>query len=96
MVDALVRLAALREQAGDQEGAETLYREAVDHGMVDALVRLAALREQAGDQEGAETLYRQAVDHGSVSHPYGELVMLRDRLWPSGLDPDGTPAPRWK
>ncbi|MEU0119748.1 hypothetical protein ABZ137_40360, partial [Streptomyces bobili] len=61
---ALYQLALTREQAGDQESAETLYRQAADHGNDDALYPLALMREQAGDQEGAAALARRAADHG--------------------------------
>ncbi|MEU7061473.1 hypothetical protein AB0A61_37350, partial [Streptomyces sp. NPDC046197] len=90
--DALLRLAEMREQAGDREGAEALARQAADHGSTDALLRLAEMREQAGDREGAEALARQAADHGNT----GTLHDLFDRLWPNGLDPDGTHTPPWQ
>ncbi|MFF0026566.1 helix-turn-helix domain-containing protein, partial [Streptomyces sp. NPDC005496] len=64
--DALLRLAGLREEAGDREGAEALYRQAADHGDTNALLRLAGLREEAGDREGAEALARQAANHGRI------------------------------
>ncbi|MGW5327577.1 tetratricopeptide repeat protein [Streptomyces sp. NPDC004014] len=87
--DVLHRLAVMRVGAGDWEGAETLFRMAVDHGNTDALRRLAAMRAGAGDREGVETLLRQAADHGTAHFGLG---LLR-RLWPHGLDPDGTPTP---
>ncbi|WP_405673353.1 helix-turn-helix domain-containing protein [Streptomyces canus] len=95
--DTLVRLAVRREVAGDREGAETLARQAADHGNTRAFVRLAVGREVAGDRQGAETLARQAADHGNtdtLSH-LAEMEGVFQRLWPYGLDPDGTPTGRW-
>ncbi|CAL9335177.1 hypothetical protein SUDANB176_00150 [Streptomyces sp. enrichment culture] len=63
---ALYRLARIREEAGDPEGALPLYRRAADHGSTDALYRLARIREEAGDPEGALPLYRRAADHGNT------------------------------
>ncbi|MEV6576426.1 helix-turn-helix domain-containing protein [Streptomyces sp. NPDC051577] len=40
-VDALTRLAQMREEVGDREGAEALYRQAAEHADTDALTRLA-------------------------------------------------------
>ncbi|MFF8696715.1 hypothetical protein ACF08W_31320, partial [Streptomyces sp. NPDC015144] len=95
--DALALLAKLREEAGDQEDAERLAREAADHGDIDALALLAKLREEAGDQEDAERLAREAADHGD-SFPYLDRVAHRmlARLHPHGLDPDGAPTPPWQ
>ncbi|MET7606410.1 helix-turn-helix domain-containing protein [Streptomyces avermitilis] len=94
---ALFRLAMVREKARDQQGAETLARQAAEHGDTIALVHLTEAREKAGDQQGAETLARQAANRGSANYPYRtgpERVF--QRLWPAGLDPDGTPTPRWQ
>ncbi|GAA1604678.1 helix-turn-helix domain-containing protein [Streptomyces globosus] len=92
--DGLVGLAVLREEAGDRAGAETLARQAADQGNTDALVRLAVLREEAGDQAGAETLARQAADYGDADVLY--RLPLCNRLWPDGLDPEGTPTAPWQ
>ncbi|MFC9817418.1 tetratricopeptide repeat protein [Streptomyces virginiae] len=91
---ALYRLAISRERAGDRDRAEVLLRQAADHGNTEALYRLAVLREKAGDREGAEALARQAADHG---HPdaLADKPELFTRLWPYGLDPDGTPTSPW-
>ncbi|WP_406500204.1 helix-turn-helix domain-containing protein [Streptomyces sp. NBC_00846] len=95
---ALVNLAAMREEAGDRDGAETLYRQAADHGNTRALVGLAGMREEAGDRDGAETLARQAADHGNTDAlPHlAEMRNIFNRLWPYGLDPDGTPTSPWE
>ncbi|MEU6547902.1 helix-turn-helix domain-containing protein [Streptomyces sp. NPDC046859] len=94
---ALVKLAELREHAGDRKGAETLALQAADHGNTSALIKLAKLREQARDRKGAETLALQAADHGNT-HALLHLTAapVLQRLWPYGLDPDGTPTPRWQ
>ncbi|MFJ3099102.1 helix-turn-helix domain-containing protein [Streptomyces hydrogenans] len=88
---ALVRLVQMRERAGDLKGAETLYRQAVDHGASSALAVIARMREAAGDLKGAEILYREAADHGASYDAEDDLI----RLWPYGLDPDGTPTAPW-
>ncbi|MFE5656995.1 helix-turn-helix domain-containing protein [Streptomyces sp. NPDC056517] len=75
---ALTQLAALREEAGDQEGAERFHRQAVDHGDDHALIRLARLREKAGDRDGAESLLQQAVDHGNT-FAMGHLAAIREK-----------------
>ncbi|MFE2718174.1 hypothetical protein ACFXKI_41070, partial [Streptomyces mirabilis] len=96
-VRALARLALLREEAGDREGAEALVQQAAGHGDIRALYRLAVMREEAGDCATAEALYRQAADHGTNDpHSYvAELPKVLSKLWPYGLDPDGTPTPPW-
>ncbi|MFD7560701.1 helix-turn-helix domain-containing protein [Streptomyces sp. NPDC059835] len=95
--DALYRLAVMREEAGDRDGAEALLRQTADHSHTDALYRLAEMREEAGDRGSAEALARQAADHGQASVPYGLAGKsgIFTRLWPYGLDPDGTPTSPW-
>ncbi|MFD4370638.1 hypothetical protein [Streptomyces sp. NPDC058486] len=85
-------LARRRKEAGDRDRAESLYRQAADLGDTQALSRLAAMREETGDLRGAEALYREAADRGGsrVNRP------IFEKLWPHGLDPDGTPTPRWE
>ncbi|WP_226652622.1 hypothetical protein, partial [Streptomyces hydrogenans] len=56
-----------------------------------ALAVIARMREAAGDLKGAETLYREAADHGASYDAEDDLI----RLWPYGLDPDGTPTAPW-
>ncbi|MFF3312786.1 helix-turn-helix domain-containing protein [Streptomyces sp. NPDC002952] len=94
---ALINLAELRESAGDRQGAEALARQAADHGHTDALEHLAVWRERNGDRAGAEALYRQAADRGSTQHVHwaNNDSHVLETLWPFGLDPDGTPTPRW-
>ncbi|GGS39186.1 hypothetical protein GCM10010205_81160 [Streptomyces nojiriensis] len=95
---ALVHLAEMMEEAGDRNGVEAVIRQAADHGKADALYRLAEMREQAGDRDGAEALARQTADHGNPRDLY-RLAMepgIFTRLWPYGLDPDGTPTSPWR
>ncbi|WP_405786586.1 hypothetical protein OG753_40210 [Streptomyces sp. NBC_00029] len=61
---ALLRLAEMREEAGDRDGAEALYRQASDHPL--ALVHLAVMMERAGDWDGVEVVVRQAADRGNA------------------------------
>ncbi|MFI9833798.1 helix-turn-helix domain-containing protein [Streptomyces sp. NPDC051913] len=94
---ALYNLAMGRERTGDRAQAESLARQAANHGNSIALYHLAMGREKAGDRAQAESLARQAANHGSIRVLYrrsGEQDLLT-RLWPHGLDPDGTPTPPW-
>ncbi|MFE9679151.1 hypothetical protein ACFYO5_34395 [Streptomyces sp. NPDC006259] len=94
--DVLWRLVGMRERAGDRQSAEALARQAADHGNTRALLHLAGTREKAGDRDGAEAFYRQAADHGNtLLGLFGMRVELA-RLWPYGLDPDGTPTLPWQ
>ncbi|MGW2770732.1 hypothetical protein [Streptomyces sp. NPDC001275] len=78
--------------------AHYLRHRAADHGSTEALYSLAVMREEAGDREGAEDLARQAADRGTTSTLYGltDLRELLTRLWPNGLDPNGTPTLPWQ
>jgi tetratricopeptide (TPR) repeat protein/transcriptional regulator with XRE-family HTH domain len=99
---ALARLAVMRERAGDHGSAETLARQAAGHGDTYALARLAEIREAKGDREGAKSLARQVADHGTPTKTLTRLARLAgmpamfNRLWPDGLNPDGTPTASWQ
>ncbi|MER5418133.1 hypothetical protein ABT011_35675, partial [Streptomyces virginiae] len=82
-------------QDGDRDSAEALARQAADHGDTEALFRLAQMRKEAGDRDSTEALARQAADYGDTNVLYRlpEQHELFTRLWPYGLDPDGTPSP---
>ncbi|MET7695772.1 hypothetical protein ABZT06_49310 [Streptomyces sp. NPDC005483] len=99
-INALYELAMMREEAGDRAGAQALARQAADHGHghTDALHRLAMMREEAGNRAGVEALLRQAADHGNARalYPLARMTEMLRRLWPYGLDPDGTPTPPWQ
>ncbi|WP_405467132.1 hypothetical protein [Streptomyces canus] len=87
---AMAQLALLREKRGLVEEAEGLVQRAANLGHTGALMQLAHLREGLGNLSGAEDLYRQAADCG---RPVYRVSLNR---WPWGLDPDGTPTPRWE
>ncbi|WP_329345352.1 helix-turn-helix domain-containing protein [Streptomyces microflavus] len=94
----LVRLALMREKAGDHNTPESLHQQANEDNSPGALVRLALMREKAGDHNSPESLYRRAADFGNdfpqlfPDHPPSRML---HRLWPYGLDPDGTPTGPW-
>jgi len=96
-ISALGLLAVMQAGAGDREGAEAVLRRAASHGDISALLRLARMREVIGDRGGAEVLARQVADYGGTTSlwPYS-VDPLFDKLWPNGLDPDGTPTPAWQ
>ncbi|MET7312783.1 helix-turn-helix domain-containing protein [Streptomyces sp. NPDC005571] len=93
-----MRMEAEPEVAGDRNLAEGLARQAADHGNANALVRLAVMREEAGDRKGAELLLRQAADCGGIyaQHRSIEIPETLRRMWPYGLEPDGTPTLPWQ
>ncbi|MEU4685905.1 hypothetical protein [Streptomyces xinghaiensis] len=74
----LTEIATLREQAGDQQGAEALARRAAEAGVTHALTWLARRRESAGDLPTAEVLARQALNSGDVV-ALERLAGLRER-----------------
>jgi tetratricopeptide (TPR) repeat protein len=91
--------ARARERVGDRAGAEALLRQGAEQGNTEALVRLALMRERAGDRAGTEALARQAALQRRDIHDLYSLLMitrLLNRLWPNGLDPDGTPTLPWQ
>ncbi|MCX4546419.1 hypothetical protein [Streptomyces sp. NBC_01565] len=90
--DSLLRLARQRENAGDREGAEALYRQAASAShprALNYLVDLARRRQRTGDLEGAEALYRQAADAGHAD----ALIDLARTREQTG-DPEGAEALR--
>ncbi|CAM5366972.1 tetratricopeptide repeat protein [Streptomyces abikoensis] len=84
-------MAGMHIRAGDTARAETVLREAIAAGDYRALAPLARLYSRAGDQASAESILRQAADAGQAV-----LFERFSRLWPHGLDPDGTPTPAWR
>ncbi|WP_229886832.1 helix-turn-helix domain-containing protein [Streptomyces subrutilus] len=95
---ALGHLAVMMERAGNRDGVNAVVRQAADRGNADTLYRLAEMREQAGDHNGLEALARQFADRGNSRDLYrlAEENGIFTRLWPYGLDPDGTPTPPWR
>ncbi|MDQ0605414.1 hypothetical protein QF037_009759 [Streptomyces canus] len=69
---ALLALARLREQAGDDVDAEGLFQQAADAGDIEALASLARLRDKAGEHAKAEALARRAAAAGNA----GALIHL--------------------
>ncbi|MFE7076477.1 tetratricopeptide repeat protein [Streptomyces sp. NPDC057620] len=76
--ESLNRLGQLREEAGDQDGAEELYRRAAERGSSAAANRLSRMLDEAGNGESAEDLARQAADHGNPDILY-RLGQLREK-----------------
>ncbi|MFD3472095.1 helix-turn-helix domain-containing protein [Streptomyces sp. NPDC058682] len=98
-IHVLYVLATTRREAGDLESAQALARQAAEHGNADAFYLLADMRKEAGDRESAEALVRQTTDYGITGMYYGSTERGEGpphRLWPYGLDPDGTPTPPWQ
>ncbi|MGV9222950.1 hypothetical protein ACWDPF_09745 [Streptomyces albogriseolus] len=94
---ALARLAMIREAAGHRKAAEELARQAAQLGNSQALVDLAERQDAAGDHQAAVALAQEAADHGTgTQHHLPRHPGIFSRLWPYGLDPDGTPTPAWQ
>ncbi|MER7000681.1 tetratricopeptide repeat protein [Streptomyces sp. NPDC000410] len=85
---AVAQLARHLEEAGYQGGELVAQEAGKAEPDLAALLGLADIRERAGDHAAAERLARQAVDAGTIAP-------LAYRLWPHGLDADGTPLPPW-
>ncbi|MGW3284612.1 hypothetical protein ACWDR3_08210 [Streptomyces sp. NPDC001002] len=84
---ALLALARLRERAGDDVGAESLFQQAADAGDIDALASLVRLRDRAGEHAKAEALAQRAAAAGNS----GALIHLarsreRDAEWAAAAD----------
>jgi hypothetical protein len=92
---ALSRLAIRREEAGDREDAEALALQVAVAGGSGTLRQLAMMREEAGDREGGETLLRRAANASEPPNSYELGEGQIGRVWPYGLDPDGTPTAPW-
>ncbi|MCD9879191.1 tetratricopeptide repeat protein [Streptomyces guryensis] len=90
----LLYLAELRGTVGDTIAAEALAWEAAGYGYPLALAHLARMAEQAGDTAKAESLALLATNAGDVNAIHF-LSENRARLWPHGLEPDGTPSNPW-
>ncbi|MFE5860226.1 hypothetical protein ACFQ77_06650 [Streptomyces virginiae] len=88
------RLAVLREENGNRRDAEDLVRRVAPFDDAYALCQLILLRTERGDRKGAEDLASQSVAEGDASE--GLLPQALSKLWPYGLNPDGTPTPPWQ
>lgn len=101
-IKALCDLAIAEEKAGNYERAERLALQAAEAGNTRGLEDLAKSREVAGDRRGAELCALKAADAGNSAVVVWLSRRRRDttadqaeRLWPYGLNPDGTPTAPW-
>ncbi|MFI0711390.1 helix-turn-helix domain-containing protein [Streptomyces inhibens] len=96
-------LAGLLAETADEDELEQLFRQAFkSHAL--AVSRIVRQCELAGNKEFAERFARQAADAGDglaadtlaeMRIGQSERMGTRVRLWPYGLDPDGTPSAPW-
>ncbi|MET9669680.1 hypothetical protein ABZY19_30705 [Streptomyces sp. NPDC006475] len=89
----LVELAARREASGNREHALELWEAAARYGHPEALANIARFQYEAQDIDGAARTAREALDRGDAAHPHHRIEPLWARLWPHGVEPDGTPTP---
>ncbi|MDG9709374.1 tetratricopeptide repeat protein [Streptomyces sp. DH10] len=89
-VDALARLGYIRERGGLHDEAERLVRLAATAGSRHALNVLAQMRLDSGLRADAERLALQAANRGVNAGQQAPAIW--QALWPSGLEPDGTPT----
>ncbi|MFB6560827.1 helix-turn-helix domain-containing protein [Streptomyces sp. NPDC056400] len=86
--ETLCGVAVFRRRHSEEE-AMALFREAARAGSHYALAHLAKQLEEAGDTQSACALYVEEANTGFI--PRHD----RKRRWPYGLEPDGSPTPRW-
>ncbi|MFF4138605.1 tetratricopeptide repeat protein [Streptomyces mirabilis] len=89
-VDALARLGYIKERHGLRDEAERLVRLAATAGSRHALNVLAQMRLDSGLRADAERLALLAADRGISAGQQSPAIW--QALWPSGLEPDGTPT----
>jgi len=68
----LFNLGLALERAGDQDGAQAVYRRAAHHGYPPAMVRLAYVLSLQGEEPEARNWYRRAVEAGYPLDPLEE------------------------
>ncbi|MFE2565914.1 hypothetical protein [Streptomyces mirabilis] len=88
----LADLAASREAAGDKENAADLWETAATYGHPEALANIARFQYEAHDIDGAIRTARESLDRGDASPFHHRIEPLWVRLWPHGIEPDGTPT----
>ncbi|WP_406426640.1 hypothetical protein [Streptomyces sp. NBC_00147] len=90
----LAELAVRREAAGNKERALDLWEVAAEFGHPEALANIARLQHEAYDTDGAARTAREALDRGDA-HPFHRhrIEPLWEKLWPHGIEPDGSPSP---
>ncbi|MGW7433936.1 hypothetical protein ACWGIN_30885 [Streptomyces sp. NPDC054861] len=93
LTDFLADLALDHEEAGRREMAEALWEDAVRHGHPEALASIARFQQEDGDLAGAAQTALEAVDRGDAAYPNHRIKPLWEKLWPHGVEPDGSPSP---
>jgi hypothetical protein len=91
LTSTLTDLAVRREAAGDKERAEDLWEAAATYGHPEALANIARFQHEGHDIDGAACTAREALDRGDAAYPH-RIKPLWVRLWPHGIEPDGTPT----
>jgi TPR repeat protein len=89
-LDALARLGYMKERHGLRDEAERLVRLAATAGSRHALNVLAQMRLDSGLRADAERLALLAANRGISAGQQSPAIW--QALWPSGLEPDGTPT----
>ncbi len=90
LTNTLADLAVRREAAGNREHAQDLWEAAAGYGHPEALATIARFQYEAHDVDGAARTAREALDRGDAAHPRHRVEPLWARLWPHGIEPDGT------
>ncbi|WP_328764378.1 hypothetical protein [Streptomyces sp. NBC_00272] len=90
---AVIQLAGIREKAGDLESAVRFLSQASEAGHPFAFDQLIDMLERSGDLAAAERLLAHAADSARLRPVSPQPAVYR--LWPYGLEPDGTPTPPW-
>ncbi|MCH0540340.1 hypothetical protein I3F58_12325 [Streptomyces sp. MUM 203J] len=88
----LVGLAVRREAAGDREEARDVWDAAAACGHPEAFAGIARFQYEAHDIDGGARTAREALDRGDAAHLHHRMEPLWARLWPHGIEPDGTPT----
>ncbi|WP_413115748.1 hypothetical protein ACK1X7_27105 [Streptomyces sp. CY1] len=93
LTETLADLAMRREAAGDRDRAQDLWEAAAVYGHHEALAIIARFQYEANDIDGAVHTAREALDRGDAArHRLHRVEPLWIRLWPHGIEPDGTPT----
>jgi hypothetical protein len=92
LTSTLADLAERREAAGNRERAEALWEAAARYGHPEALANIARFQYEAHHIDGAARTAREALDRGDAASPHYRFEPLWARLWPHGIEPDGTPT----
>lgn len=94
LTETLADLAVHREAAGYRDHAQDLWEAAAVYGHHEALASIARFQYEAGDIDGAVRTAHEALDRGDATrHRLHRVEPLWVRLWPHGIEPDGTPTP---